>query len=76
MDLMPTMVVKPEHQETKAPFLARQMSKRDDTSIGTTTRAARCSSLFEGLSLSYAHTRGTQEFLGGSDRRSIKPYIH
>jgi hypothetical protein len=52
------------------------MSKRDDTFTGTATRVARCGSLLEGLRLSYAQARWTQEFLSGLGCRSIKPYIH
>jgi hypothetical protein len=54
MDRMSTIVVKPEHREHRDPFLACQMSKRDDTSTDTTARAAHCGSLLAGLSLSYA----------------------
>jgi hypothetical protein len=56
MNRMSTIVVKPKHGET-SPFLARQMSKRDDTSTGTATRAAHCGSLLEGVGFSYAQAR-------------------
>jgi hypothetical protein len=58
------------------PYLGRQMSKRDDTSTGTATRAARCGSLLEGLGFPYAQARWTQGFLSGSGRWSVKPNIH
>jgi hypothetical protein len=75
MDRMSTITVKPEHEET-TPFLAHQMSMRDDTSTGTTTRAARYGSLLVGLRFSYAQARWTQGFLSGSGHRSVKPYVH
>jgi hypothetical protein len=52
--------------EKQAPFLARQMSKCDDTSTGAATRAAHCGSLLEGLGFLYAQARWTQGFLSGS----------
>jgi hypothetical protein len=52
------------------------LSKRDDTSTGTATRAAQYGSLLEGLGFSYAQTRWTKGFLSGSGHQSVKPYVH
>jgi hypothetical protein len=81
MDWMPTIMVKLEHAKNGvAPFLLCQMLKRDDIFIGTTTRAARCGSLLEGLDLSSSRemdqARWTPKFLRGSVHRSVTPYVH
>jgi hypothetical protein len=75
MDRMSTIMVKPEQIET-SPYLARQMSKRDDTFTGTATRAVHYGSLLEALGLSYAQARWTHKFLSGSGHRSVTPYVH
>jgi hypothetical protein len=43
---------------------------------GTATRVARCGLLLEGLMFSYDQVRCTQEFLRGSCRLSVIPYVH
>jgi hypothetical protein len=78
MDRMSTIVVKIEHRE-QALYLERQMSKRDDSSTGTATRAARCGLLLVELGFSYAQARWTQGFLSGSgrppERKTLRPLM-
>jgi hypothetical protein len=56
MDRMSTIVVKIEHRE-QALYLEHQMSKRDDSSTGAATRAARYGLLLVELGFSYAQAR-------------------
>jgi hypothetical protein len=56
------------------------LSKHDDTSTNTATRAAYCGSLLEGLGLSYSplmdQARWISRFLSGSDCRSVIHYVY
>jgi hypothetical protein len=76
MDRLSTIVVKPECREQMPPYLEHQISKRDDTSTSTATRAAHCGSLLEGLSLSYAQARWAQGFFtwfGLAEHNTLRP---